>query len=153
MQLSLFKNNPLTFDALLPAANDFLLEFSKRLHPNLYGVTDGKAIGTYIEERFHEFLSRTFDFEQGNASLGVDFPSLNIDLKVTSSKMPQSSSPFRSAEQKIYGLGHGLLVFTYDKEDLPTEEAHHLQRSSVAGSIRQDIHGEPERRIALVILY
>jgi len=32
-------------------------------------------------------------------------------------RQPQSSCPFRSARQKIYGLGYSLLVFVYDKKD------------------------------------
>ena len=31
---------------------------------------------------------------------------------------PQSSCPFKSARQKIYGLGYNLLVFVYDKQDI-----------------------------------
>ena len=38
-------------------------------------------------------------------------------MKVTSIKQPQSSSPFRSARQKIQGLGYSLLVFVYQKTD------------------------------------
>jgi hypothetical protein len=32
-------------------------------------------------------------------------------------RQPQSSCPFRSARQKIYGLGYHLLLFVYEKED------------------------------------
>lgn len=32
-------------------------------------------------------------------------------------RQPQSSCPFKSARQKIYGLGYSLLVFVYDKRD------------------------------------
>ncbi len=38
-------------------------------------------------------------------------------MKTTSIRQPQSSCPFRSARQKIYGLGYHLLVFVYDKTD------------------------------------
>ncbi|MGI0499796.1 type II restriction endonuclease [Limnospira platensis CENA597] len=38
-------------------------------------------------------------------------------MKVTSIKQPQSSCPFKSARQKIFGLGYSLLVFVYDKLD------------------------------------
>jgi len=38
-------------------------------------------------------------------------------MKVTSIRQPQSSCPFKSARQKIFGLGYGLLVFVYDKSD------------------------------------
>jgi hypothetical protein len=36
---------------------------------------------------------------------------------VTSIRQPQSSCPFKSARQKIYGLDYSLLVFVYDKKD------------------------------------
>ena len=38
-------------------------------------------------------------------------------MKVTSIKQPQSSCPFKSARQKIFGLGYALLIFVYDKTD------------------------------------
>jgi len=38
-------------------------------------------------------------------------------MKVTSITQPQSSCPFKSARQKIFGLGYNLLVFVYDKCD------------------------------------
>lgn len=38
-------------------------------------------------------------------------------MKVTSRKQPQSSCPFKSARQKIFGLGYSLLIFVYDKLD------------------------------------
>src|SRR5262249_7205169 len=38
-------------------------------------------------------------------------------MKVTSTKQPQSSCPFKSARQKIFGLGYSLLVFVYEKVD------------------------------------
>jgi len=47
----------------------------------------------------------------------MDFPGLNVDMKVTSYRQPQSSCPFQSARQKIYGLGYNLLIFVYDKTD------------------------------------
>ena len=42
-----------------------------------------------------------------------------LSVKVTSIKQPQSSCPFKSARQKIFGLGYSLLVFVYDKIDDP----------------------------------
>ncbi|MEA5535346.1 type II restriction endonuclease [Crocosphaera sp. XPORK-15E] len=38
-------------------------------------------------------------------------------MKVTSIKQPQSSCPFKSARQKIFGLGYSLIIFVYDKID------------------------------------
>jgi len=58
-----------------------------------------------------------YSFAGGNSASGIDIPSINVDIKVTSIKQPQSSCPFTSARQKIYGLGYGLIVFVYDKSD------------------------------------
>lgn len=85
--------------------------------PTLYAVTDGKAIGTYLEHKFKTHLTVFYTYEQGNSASGIDFPGLNVDVKVTSITQPQSSSPFKSARQKIYGLGYHLLVFVYQKTD------------------------------------
>lgn len=58
-----------------------------------------------------------YAYPRGSSAKGIDFPSLDVDIKVTSIKQPQSSCPFRSARQKIYGLGYSLLVFVYEKTD------------------------------------
>ena len=49
-----------------------------------------------------------------------------MDIKVTSIRQPQSSCPFKSASQKIYGLGYSLLVFVYEKHDDPAQRAGRL---------------------------
>ena len=85
--------------------------------PSLYGVTDGKAVGTYLEHKFVAHLIAKYEFPKGNSASGIDIPSLGVDIKVTSIKQPQSSSPFKSARQKIYGLGYHLIIFVYDKSD------------------------------------
>ena len=36
---------------------------------------------------------------------------------MTSIRQPQSSCPFKSARQKIYGLGYSLIIFVYEKKD------------------------------------
>jgi hypothetical protein len=87
--------------------------------PTIYGVTDGKAIGIYLEHKFHQHLERKYVHAPGSSASGIDFPGLAVDLKVTSIKQPQSSCPFKSGRQKIYGLGYSLLVFVYDKTDDP----------------------------------
>ena len=88
-------------------------------HTDLLGVTDGKAVGTYVEHKFKSFLSDKYDIEIGNSASGIDLPSKNIntDIKVTSIRQPQSSCPYKSSRQKIYGLGYNLLIFVYDKVD------------------------------------
>ena len=60
---------------------------------------------------------------EDHTNYGIDIPSLNIDVKATSAKQPQSSAPFMSAEQKIFGLGYNLAVFVYTKTDVPERAA------------------------------
>src|SRR5689334_22009645 len=64
---------------------------------------------TYLEQRNL--------FEEGNAANGIDFPGIGVDMKVTSIPQPQSSCPYKSARQKFYGLGYGLIVCVYGKAD------------------------------------
>jgi hypothetical protein len=80
-------------------------------------VTDGKAIGTYVEHKFKAFLASKYEFGSGNSAAGIDLPELGVDIKVTSITQPQSSCPFKAARQKIFGLGYALLVFVYEKHD------------------------------------
>lgn len=111
-------NKPLTTDALKTEAKEFCETQSGVYRPELFGVTDGKAIGTFVEHLFKEFLSaRKYDMSMGNSAVGLDLPSVNTDIKVTSLKQPQSSCPFKDSKQKIFGLGYNLLVFVYNKHD------------------------------------
>jgi len=107
----------LTIEALCAEARTFAEIESAHGEPSLYGVTDGKAVGTYLEHKFRAFLTAKYDFTAGNSASGIDFPELGVDMKVTSIKQPQSSCPFKSARQKIFGLGYALIVFVYNKVD------------------------------------
>jgi len=107
----------LTIKALQTEAVDFANRESNHDEPSLFGITDGKAVGTYLEHKFQEVLSALYTYERGSSAKGIDFPELSVDMKVTSIKQPQSSSPFKSARQKVYGLGYSLLVFIYHKMD------------------------------------
>lgn len=120
-------NGQLTIEALRTEASAFAAAESAHQEPSLYGVTDGKAVGTYLEHKFQALLHASYSFEEGNSAKGVDFPDLNVDMKVTSIKQPQSSSPFRSARQKIYGLGYSLLIFVYQKIDDHAQRTGKLQ--------------------------
>ena len=102
---------------LCSEAAGFAVAESAHGEPALYGVTDGKAVGTYLEHKFRELLQTMYDFEAGSSAKGIDFPGIGVDMKVTSFKQPQSSSPFKSARQKVLGLGYSLLVFVYHKTD------------------------------------
>ena len=107
----------LTIKMLCKEAKLFSAFQSKSPVKSLYGVTDGKAVGTYLEHEFRDYLKSRYDFEEGSSANGIDFPGLFVDMKVTSIGQPQSSCPFKSARQKIYGLGYSLLIFVYDKDD------------------------------------
>lgn len=115
--LAMASKKTLTQDSLLDEAKAFAEIESKYDEPALYGVTDGKAVGTYLEHKFRTYLVENYRFQEGNSANGIDFPELEVDMKVTSIKQPQSSCPFKSARQKIYGLGYGVLVFVYEKAD------------------------------------
>lgn len=107
----------LTIGALQSEAAKFAEAESSYNESVLYGVTDGKAVGTYLEHKFTAYLSENYEYAPGNSASGIDIPSLGVDIKVTSIKQPQSSCPFKSASQKIYGLGYSLLIFVYEKYD------------------------------------
>ncbi|NEQ82635.1 MAG: restriction endonuclease [Moorea sp. SIO2I5] len=107
----------LTIILLQQEANKFAEIESKHKEPNLFGVTDGKAVGTYLEHKFKAYLHQNYQYVEGSSAKGIDFPDLLVDMKVTSIRQPQSSAPFKSARQKIYGLGYSLLVFVYEKFD------------------------------------
>lgn len=111
--------NVLTIDDLKVEAKLFC-EFMGRInHIDLIGVTDGKAVGTYVEHYFKNYLSSRYFLDIGSSAKGIDLPGENIqtDIKVTSIVQPQSSCPFKTARQKIFGLGYNLLVFVYEKKD------------------------------------
>jgi hypothetical protein len=111
----------LTIEALCAEAASFSAAESQHPEPILYGVTDGKAVGTYLEQKFRLYLKGKYEFLEGNSASGIDFPELLVDVKVTSVRQPQSSCPFRSPRQKIFGLGYSLLIFVYDKTDNSTD--------------------------------
>ena len=107
----------LTVELLTQEARDFAQYESQHREKSLFGVTDGKAVGTYLEHKFQDVLQKRYTYTKGSSAKGIDFPKLGVDIKVTSIRQPQSSCPFKSASQKVYGLGYSLLVFVYDKKD------------------------------------
>lgn len=107
----------LTHSLLQKEAKIFSENECQHDEPSLYGVTDGKAVGTYLEHKFQASLHEKYNYTEGSSARGMDFPELMVDMKVTSIRQPQSSCPFKSARQKIYGLGYSLLIFVYEKTD------------------------------------
>lgn len=102
---------------MLNEAKDYAEIESVYAEPSLFGVTDGKAVGTYVEHKFKAHLANNYKVAFSSSASGIDLPELNVDIKVTSINQPQSSCPFKSARQKIFGLGYSLLIFVYNKTD------------------------------------
>jgi hypothetical protein len=107
----------LTISQMLNEAKGFAEIESVYAEPSLFGVTDGKAVGTYVEHKFKAYLANNYEVAFSSSASGIDLPELNVDIKVTSITQPQSSCPFKSARQKIFGLGYALLIFIYSKTD------------------------------------
>lgn len=110
---------PISIELVKKEAKYFCEEQSKVNHQELLGVTDGKAVGTYIEHKFEQYLQSKYDVVIGSSASGIDIPDkrINTDIKTTSINQPQSSCPYKDSKQKIFGLGYNLLVFVYDKKD------------------------------------
>ncbi len=113
----------LALNMLISEAKKFCEIEAKKNHIQLWGTTDGKAVGTYVEHKFKQYLKEKYEFTIGNSASGIDLPDydINTDIKVTSIKQPQSSCPYKDSKQKIFGLGYNLLVFVYDKVDSENE--------------------------------
>ncbi len=127
----------LTVEIIKQEAADFGASESLHCEPSLFGITDGKAVGTYLEHKFITHLRNSFTFAESNSAKGIDFPALSVDLKVTSFRQPQSSCPFRSGKQKVFGLGYSLLVFVYEKTD---DDTNRTGRLNILHSIFVDAH-------------
>ena len=107
----------LTVGKLSVEASQFAHQESTHREPSIYGVDNGKTIGTYLEHKFQACLRTKYRYTQGSSAKGIDFPDLSVDMKVTSIKQPQSSCPYKSYRHKNYVLGYELLVFVYNKTD------------------------------------
>ena len=42
---------------------------SKHAEPSLFGVTDGKAVGTYLEHKFQVLLQSRYGYTRGNSAI------------------------------------------------------------------------------------
>ena len=109
----------LTIEKLVESTKQFCDEERRISFHELIGIDNGKTIGTFVEHRLQNYLAERYEVPIGNSASGIDLPSndINTDIKVTSAKQPQSSSPFTNARQKIFGLGYNLLVLVYEKID------------------------------------
>ncbi len=56
---------PLTIERLIQEAKLFCEEQTQLNHTELLGVTDGKAVGTYVEHKFKEHLKQRYEVTIG----------------------------------------------------------------------------------------
>ncbi len=80
----------LTIECLIKEARTFCEKQTTVNHTELIGITDGKAVGTYVEHKFKAHLQQNYEVKLGNSASGIDLPDTNIntDIKVTSIKQP-----------------------------------------------------------------
>lgn len=62
----------LTIEKLIKEAQIFCIEQSKFRHQELYGVTDGKAVGTLIEHQFQTHLNEKYEVLVGSSARGMN---------------------------------------------------------------------------------
>jgi hypothetical protein len=97
------KKTKLTIEILRAEAKQFCIAESKIKNSELYGITDGKAVGTYVENKFQQQLNSKYIVTIGSSASGIDLPSKDIltDIKVTSIKQPQSSCHIKMRNKKF----------------------------------------------------
>ena len=79
-----------TISKLIEEAEQFCIEQSKFQHKELFGVTDGDAVGVFIKKKFQKHLQRKYEVMIGSSASGITLPSSNIltDINVISIKQP-----------------------------------------------------------------
>lgn len=113
----------LTIERMAASAKAFCAQYGGVPQETLYGVTDGKAAGTFAGRLFEDCLSQRHDMASGNSAGGLGLPSANTGIEAASPAQPQSGCPCRDGKQKIYGLGCSLAVSVYGKNDGHTDKA------------------------------
>ena len=90
----------LTIPRLKAEATRFAHWESNHREPSLFGVTDGKAVGTYLERKFQAHLHKKFDYSKGSSAKGIDLPDIAVDIKATSIRQPQCILSLRIGSAK-----------------------------------------------------
>ena len=52
-----------------------------------------KLLELILNINFIDIYKEEYLYQKGSSASGIDFPNLNVDMKVTSIKQPQSSCP------------------------------------------------------------
>jgi hypothetical protein len=84
----------LTAEILCSEAAIFSAAESQHPEPLLYGITDGKAVGTYLEQKFRLYLKQRYEFIDGNSASGIDFPGILVDVKVRRNTQKPTNARF-----------------------------------------------------------
>ena len=80
------KLNPsLDITQLIQEAKNFCQTESMVRSKSLFGVTDGKAVGTFIEQKFKKYLLDRYVVQIGNSASGIDLPSEDIQTDIKAS--------------------------------------------------------------------
>lgn len=64
----------LTLQLIQKEAKNFAKKESSHDEKSIFGSTDGKAVGTYLEHKFQKYLEKNYTFDLGNSASGIDFP-------------------------------------------------------------------------------
>ncbi len=62
----------ITIADLFAEAKAFAQSESAHDEPTLYGVTDGKKVGTYLEHKLRSYLYARYTLDVGNSASGID---------------------------------------------------------------------------------
>jgi len=131
---------------------EFCAEIESRTVPEDKSDTS-KRIGTYFEKELREWFEEKHGFvSEGSVAEGIDLPAFNIDVKMTSNRQPQSSSPFDDPGERITGVDYNILLFVYDKHSveegnqfdiescayIPKERASDYRKSENAAKLVED---------------
>ncbi len=95
----------LTIKQLCNEAGLFAAQESLHQEPIIYGTTDGKAIGTYLEHKFRAQLAGKYTFGMGSSAQGIDFPELNVDYEGDAHHPAAILMPIRVCTAKNLRLG------------------------------------------------
>lgn len=70
----------LSIESLITEAEQFCKINSGVYKPELFGITDGKAVGTFVEHLFKDHLEKRYDLTIGNSADGLDIPCDDVSL-------------------------------------------------------------------------
>jgi hypothetical protein len=91
----------LTLETLIKEAKAFCERESNFGNKELFGVTDGKAVGTFIEHKFTDYLEKNYDVFIGSSANGIDMPSDDIIAYLTDRNLPADEITMRDLAEEI----------------------------------------------------